>query len=288
MGDAGSLSLGTALAVLIVLAGSERSGRVDILVPLLGLAFPLLDTAIAILRRWLRGDSFSRADSRHIHHQLVALGLSQPRAAGLLIFVSAVAALLALPLSFARPTVILGLGTAMVLLAPVAVVYSVGLLNYHEFFEARASLMSGARKARSVIRDRIRAHEMAADLAHAPTFAELSSVLQDRRSAFVFDEISLRPKSTPSSTPAALESRSLVWEGDGLPTGAWRFQYTISEQTKDGVGPFLLEIRSHDHAGTSSAERIARILGPAIAGALPNVRYYTDRTDDNAASARTR
>lgn len=76
---------GFSINSLMILPNHVRSatrpdGAIYALSPIFALAHPLLDTGISMPRRWLRGEPLSRADARHIHHQLVALGLGpRPR-----------------------------------------------------------------------------------------------------------------------------------------------------------------------------------------------------------------
>src|SRR5205823_12566836 len=72
LGDSGSLVVGFLLAVLTVKGATRSDQATYALAPIFALSFPLLDTGIAMLRRWLRGTPLSRADARHIHHQLRA------------------------------------------------------------------------------------------------------------------------------------------------------------------------------------------------------------------------
>src|SRR5687768_8936680 len=53
--------------------------------PLMALAVPLLDTGIAVTRRFLRRQPIFGADRNHIHHRLLARGLS-PRQVVLTIY----------------------------------------------------------------------------------------------------------------------------------------------------------------------------------------------------------
>ena len=48
----------------------------SLIVPLLLIAIPILDTLFAIIRRFLKGESISKGDSYHIHHQLLRRNLS--------------------------------------------------------------------------------------------------------------------------------------------------------------------------------------------------------------------
>lgn len=53
-------------------------------VPVLTLALPLTDTVFAVVRRVSRGESPFHADRGHIHHRLLALGLTQKQAVAVL------------------------------------------------------------------------------------------------------------------------------------------------------------------------------------------------------------
>ncbi|HEX6630208.1 MAG TPA: MraY family glycosyltransferase, partial [Gemmatimonadaceae bacterium] len=105
LGDVGSLSIGFALAVLGVEAARGAAGGVHMAVPVFALAFPLLDTAVAMLRRWLRGAPLMGADGRHVHHQLVGLGLTHTRTAVLIWLFALGVASLGLSIEFAPPAV---------------------------------------------------------------------------------------------------------------------------------------------------------------------------------------
>lgn len=97
LGDTGSLFIGLLLG-MIAIRGSLKSGMtVAIMVPILAMGLPIVDTSLAILRRWLRNLPFSVADRGHLHHRLMAFGLSQRQASlflysfSLLLCVSALA-----------------------------------------------------------------------------------------------------------------------------------------------------------------------------------------------------
>ena len=80
LGDSGSLLLGYALAVLSMQSLQKGTTTVLIIVPLLALGLPLMDTALALARRGLADGAVLRADASHIHHRLLLRGLSHRRA----------------------------------------------------------------------------------------------------------------------------------------------------------------------------------------------------------------
>jgi UDP-GlcNAc:undecaprenyl-phosphate GlcNAc-1-phosphate transferase len=89
LGDCGSLTLGFVLAALSLRGSMKGPVVVAIATPLLALGFPLLDTALALLRRLWGGRSILAADADHIHHRIVRRGLTPRRAVILLYGVTA-------------------------------------------------------------------------------------------------------------------------------------------------------------------------------------------------------
>lgn len=76
LGDTGSLFLGFILAAIALTERRKGSVTVTLLVPLIILAVPLIDTGLAFFRRLLSGQSPFKGDRLHIHHRLLKLGLS--------------------------------------------------------------------------------------------------------------------------------------------------------------------------------------------------------------------
>jgi UDP-GlcNAc:undecaprenyl-phosphate/decaprenyl-phosphate GlcNAc-1-phosphate transferase len=74
MGDAGSMFLGYSCATVIVLLAQEQSKW--LLAAMVMFALPILDTALAFVRRWVNRRPLFSADRHHFHHQLVARGFS--------------------------------------------------------------------------------------------------------------------------------------------------------------------------------------------------------------------
>lgn len=96
LGDSGSLLLGYLLAVVgAVLLAHRPEPLMAVCLLLLGWV-PLLDTAYAVLRRLRSGVSPFQADRDHIHHRIVARGVSTERAAFLLWALQALAVVAAL------------------------------------------------------------------------------------------------------------------------------------------------------------------------------------------------
>lgn len=71
LGDAGSLFIGYVFATVSIIGASKTAIAISIVVPLLVLALPVLDTAVAIVRRARSGKRITEADRGHFHHQLI-------------------------------------------------------------------------------------------------------------------------------------------------------------------------------------------------------------------------
>lgn len=70
MGDTGSMFLGFIISV-IALLGFKTATITSLIIPLLVLFVPILDTLLAMGRRLLKGKSIATADKDHLHHQLL-------------------------------------------------------------------------------------------------------------------------------------------------------------------------------------------------------------------------
>jgi len=82
LGDTGSLFLGFTIAVASMHSAMKTPTTVLMLIPLCMLGYPLLDTSLAIVRRFLKGKPIFSCDRSHIHHKLLAAGLGHRAASG--------------------------------------------------------------------------------------------------------------------------------------------------------------------------------------------------------------
>jgi UDP-GlcNAc:undecaprenyl-phosphate GlcNAc-1-phosphate transferase len=77
MGDGGAYFLGFLIGCKTIAGSQKGTIFAALTAPLFVLALPILDTALALLRRGVRGLPLFRADRRHIHHHLLDSGLSR-------------------------------------------------------------------------------------------------------------------------------------------------------------------------------------------------------------------
>lgn len=80
MGDTGSMLLGYTMAVVAVLGLVKTAATVALIVPIIALGVPIMDTLFAIIRRKMSGVPVFQPDKGHLHHRLLALGMTQKQA----------------------------------------------------------------------------------------------------------------------------------------------------------------------------------------------------------------
>ncbi len=80
LGDSGSMYLGFSLATLSVMGLAKSATFISVIIPVVILGIPLLDTTFAIVRRYYGHKPISQPDKEHIHHRLLKLGLSHRQA----------------------------------------------------------------------------------------------------------------------------------------------------------------------------------------------------------------
>jgi UDP-GlcNAc:undecaprenyl-phosphate GlcNAc-1-phosphate transferase len=81
MGDSGSLFIGYVLATTAIQGAAIKSSTtIAILVPLIALGLPIIDTLFAMVRRFVERRPIFSPDRGHIHHRLLAMGLNHRRA----------------------------------------------------------------------------------------------------------------------------------------------------------------------------------------------------------------
>ncbi len=79
LGDGGAYLLGFSIGMLSIVSSNKGTIAAALIAPLFVLTLPIVDTALAILRRGLRGLPIFRPDRRHIHHHLVGSGFSRKK-----------------------------------------------------------------------------------------------------------------------------------------------------------------------------------------------------------------
>jgi UDP-GlcNAc:undecaprenyl-phosphate GlcNAc-1-phosphate transferase len=103
MGDSGALLLGFTLATISVQGLLKTAALATLVLPLLVLAVPVLDTSFVVAKRLKNREPIYVADARHLHHRFMRIGFSERRAVVYLWTWCATLALAALATRFAAP-----------------------------------------------------------------------------------------------------------------------------------------------------------------------------------------
>ena len=154
MGDSGALLLGYTLAATAVQGLLKTAALATLVLPLLVLAVPVLDTSFVVAKRLQSGQPIYVADARHLHHRFMRLGFSQRRAVVYLWIWCATLALAALATRFAPPhhhgqwsVVNIAIDAAAGLLALAFSLYVVYVLEIVKLASPRARRRAAADKA---------------------------------------------------------------------------------------------------------------------------------------------
>ena len=140
LGDCGSLLVGFLLGCFGVVWSQKSTTLLGLTAPMMALAIPLLDTALAVGRRFLRQQPLFNGDRGHIHHRLLESGLTPRRVALLLYGACGIAACLALLQDAFHKS----FGGLIIVIFCAAAWLGIQHLGYTEFGLAGRMLIAGA------------------------------------------------------------------------------------------------------------------------------------------------
>src|SRR3984893_9265110 len=178
LGDSGSLFVGFLLGCYSVLWSQKSVTTLGMTAPLIALSIPLLDTGVAIARRFLRRRPIFGADHGHIHHKLLARGLTPRRVVILLYIICGLCAALSLLQSFVHER----FGGAIIVLCCAGAWIGVQHLGYPEFGMARRMALAG--NFRRLLNAELQLNTFRDELAAAVTTEQCWDVLQHTYSQF--------------------------------------------------------------------------------------------------------
>jgi UDP-GlcNAc:undecaprenyl-phosphate GlcNAc-1-phosphate transferase len=218
MGDTGSMFLGFVLSATAIQTNQKATTAVAVLIPGIALGLPIMDTLLAIGRRAVRGRPLFQADKEHIHHRLMALGLSHRQTVlvlyGLCLFLGAVA----LVLTFANSN---QSALLLVALALVAFVFlrSLGYVRFDRMPESAVD-----RKRNRALRAALR--PLGRKVRKLRTLDEVWLVVVEATKILNASTASLNVRA--GAGRAAQTPTSLSYEMEGTnPSGTFRFSFVV-------------------------------------------------------------
>ena len=146
MGDSGSLSLGFLLAVVSVHSSLKSSAAVAILVPILALGVPVMDTLLVMVVRFLerpKGHATERvlrmfeADRNHLHHLMARHGANRRTIVRVIYLLVLVTCAMAMTVGLTK-AYSLGIALVLVELAAVLLIRSLGFSRQARALSAEA------------------------------------------------------------------------------------------------------------------------------------------------------
>ena len=133
LGDGGAYLIGFFIASVSLFTSNKGSVIGALLVIIIALGVPILDTLFAIIRRAIRGVSIFNADAEHIHHRLILLGYSK---GGALAAMYAVC----LALSFVGLSILMIKGSALPMVGALLFLLALGTARYLGYVRSWASV----------------------------------------------------------------------------------------------------------------------------------------------------
>ena len=189
LGDSGSLFIGFMLSAL-ALAGSQKAPTmVAVAIPVVSFGLPILDAALAVVRRFLGGKPLFSGDKDHIHHKLLKRGLSQREAVVILYLATAGFALLSLFLIHNA-----GMIGLVLLVVGVGIWLGVQHLHYVEFAELQ-DLVRRTKKRKRVFVNNLEIRRATESLNSCSEFATMCRILESTLQPLGFDGFQIKNSS---------------------------------------------------------------------------------------------
>jgi len=209
MGDCGSYFLGFLAGSLAIRGAQKSSVVVSIAVPILLLGLPILDTAVAIVRRLLDGQPIFNPDQQHIHHRVLRAARSQRFTVIILYGATAFLGLMSwlMVISQSRLAAVISLAVGLIGFL------GIRSLGYEEF-QALGEYLTGLFARRQTLTHQIYLRKVAGRLESSRHLVDHMAVLHEMLRRLDFDGAEVRLSSAPAARPAdaGRPAGPYVWE----------------------------------------------------------------------------
>jgi UDP-GlcNAc:undecaprenyl-phosphate/decaprenyl-phosphate GlcNAc-1-phosphate transferase len=284
MGDSGSLFIGFLLSALSLAGAQEVNPTSGIAISILAFGLPILDVALAVLRRSLRGHPVFRGDTDHIHHKLLRLGLSHRQAVLALYAVTSVFVLAGLALvldeKFLWPVLF-----AVVL----GVIVGVQQLHYQEF----STLLRPGGRRRQIVTDAPNLRRAADALAACSDFRSICQVLQETLQPIGFEGLRLKNLGKDGFPMALFQSLHYDWEGKWFlewsdrktDDSPWEYSFQLIKNSQPTLGYASFFHMSPREDFRLNADLLAADFRAALSDAIARAVTRTEalhQTEQNA------
>ena len=260
LGDSGSLTIGFLLGCFGIFWSQKSATILGVTAPLLALAIPILDSGLAVVRRFLRRQPIFGADRGHVHHRLLEKGLTVRQAALLLYGVSLLFAILSLLSSVVHDSYA---GVVLVLFGSVTWI-GVQSLGYVEINMAGRLLLGGGFRRMLIGQLVIRTFDEA--LRNAAGAEAVWAVTRDAAKELGFDRVDMELWGRTFSERFQTTEAAAEWTAEVPLVGGDSVRLTRSFDAmthQSAMGPFLDTLRKGLMAKklTVNGEVLARTAG---------------------------
>src|SRR5579859_6204894 len=267
LGDSGSLFIGFMLAAMALIGSQKASTMVAVAIPVLSLGLPILDVVLAVVRRFLAAKPLFEGDKHHIHHKLLARGMSQRNAVLTLYVVTAGFGFVSLVLLQQRKSI------ALVLAAlGIAIALGVHQLRYQEFAELLSTFQRATRR-RQILRE---------------TFEPIG-----------FEAVRLRKLGSNGFSSASLQpfhyaqdgSWLLCWFEHEMAEPPWELRLALNNNKSSRWGYFSLISMSDREPLLLDINVLTEEFRDSLSGALERASIHLEelqKVDDDGGNGKTR
>jgi UDP-GlcNAc:undecaprenyl-phosphate GlcNAc-1-phosphate transferase len=254
MGDSGSNTIGFLLGCFAIMWSHGCATLPMMAAPLIALAIPILDTALAIFRRFLRQQPVSEADRGHIHHRLLSRGFSPRRVACILYVAGGLLAGLSILLTTGAYS-----GGPVLAAFGILIWMALRYLRYDEFTSVRNIFFGGV--VRRALSTDLFLRQLEGDVSSAASIDECWFALQ-----------SIGPRLGLSSATMHVYGRTFSAQFSDSQTAGDCWNMTVS---LNGVGTIDLEIPFGRESSSASpvANSLRTVLAPKLEALRPKLAF---------------
>jgi UDP-GlcNAc:undecaprenyl-phosphate/decaprenyl-phosphate GlcNAc-1-phosphate transferase len=211
LGDGGSYFLGYTVAGLSILGSVKTQLGAAMLIPLLALGVPLFDAVLSPIRRFILGKDMFRPDKEHVHHRLVAMGLTAQKAVWLIYGISFCLCLIALAMINIRDE---RAGLFLIVLGAGAIIFT-RKLGYFEYFASDKlyGWFKDISDSVGISRDRRSFLSLQVDMGRSENFSELQHHIISAIDKLEFDMAEFK-LSMPENDEKLFHPESAAEEGN--------------------------------------------------------------------------
>jgi UDP-GlcNAc:undecaprenyl-phosphate GlcNAc-1-phosphate transferase len=287
LGDCGSLVIGFVLSAVSLASSEKASTAVAVAIPVVSFGLPILDTLLAVLRRFLNGKPLFSADDEHIHHKLLQRGLSHRQAVVVLYAVSACFALISLPLLSPKS----GMIAVVLSVVGLGVFFGLQHLGYNELGELRR-MARRTWEQKTIIYNNLAIRRAEDELANARTVNDVVQILKAAFQGNDYDgfEIAFTPELPASyGSPRMTAPFQYAWcRKQGNRNKGWEVRLDLFSKRGEVSGCFSIHRSYTESSLRSDIDCFTEEFASALSSALQRAGESHTPSMGIAAFAETR